>query len=229
MKCAILLFFLFLPASQAFGQQYVTRYDAYVGYAFLNSPKISLFQPGFQFQVGMRPRTWYSLGFDYTWASGSMTLTPNLLPTPLQQQLGGLLEQLAAAGKLPPGYKLAVGADSTTQAFSAGPQLAYRHWTHMTIFVRPDLGAIRESATPTPADPIAKLVVSRLTPTGHKTDWQAFYGFGGGIDIIPSRNLALRIQADFVRDHLFNDILKDARNTVRFSIGPAFNFGRRVE
>lgn len=114
MKCAILLFFLFLPASQAFGQQYVTRYDAYVGYAFLNSPKISLFQPGFQFQVGMRPRTWYSLGFDYTWASGSMTLTPNLLPTPLQQQLGGLLEQLAAAGKLPPGYKLAVGADSTT-------------------------------------------------------------------------------------------------------------------
>jgi hypothetical protein len=225
----LLLFPIVLLASQAFGQQYVTRYDAFVGYTFLNSPKINLFEPGFQFQVGMRPTTWYSIGFDYSRATGDLTLTPDLLPTSLQQKLGGMLGQLAAAGKLPPGYKLSVGAGSMTQAFSAGPQLAYRHWTHMTIFVRPSMGAIRETATPNPADPIATLVVSQLTPTGHKTDWTGFYGFGGGVDIIPSRHLALRIQGDFVRDHLFNDILREARNTVRFSIGPAFNFGKRVE
>src|SRR3954454_22679193 len=100
----------------------------------------------------MRPTTWYSIGFDYTRATGDMTLTPDLLPTSLQQQLGGTLQKLAAAGMLPPGYQLLVPAASNTQAFSAGPQLAYRHWTHMTIFVRPDLGAIRESATPKPPD-----------------------------------------------------------------------------
>jgi hypothetical protein len=31
-----------------------------------------------------------------------------------------------------------------------------------------------------------------------------------------------------VYDHLFNDVLKDGRWTVRFSIGPCFNFGRNI-
>ena len=52
------------------GQQtYVTRYDAYVGYAFLDSPSVGLFENGVATQVGFRPRTWFSVGFDYsiTW------------------------------------------------------------------------------------------------------------------------------------------------------------------
>ena len=38
----------------------------------------------------------------------------------------------------------------------------------------------------------------------------------------------VRVQADFVRDHLFDNLLKNPRNTVRFSIGPAFNFGPNI-
>ena len=223
----------FLPflllASSAFGQQsYVTKYDLFTGYAFLDSPKIGLFENGFQFQVGMRPKKWVSLGFDYSISTGDLTITPDLLPTALQQQLGQQLGALAAAGKLPPGYSLVVPSSSTTQTFAAGPQLAYRHFSKVTLFVRPSFGAIREVATPKPADPIAAAVVAGLTPSGKKTDWQGFYGVGYGFDILLSKHVAIRTQSDLVWDHLFNDILKDGRWTVRFSVGPCFNFGRNI-
>ena len=49
------------------------------GTLFLDSPHVSLFENGFHFQAGVRPKTWYSLGFDYSISGGSLTLTPNLL------------------------------------------------------------------------------------------------------------------------------------------------------
>jgi hypothetical protein len=217
-----------LPAV-VFGQQTeVPRYDIFVGPAWLNSPAIGLNEPGVQFQIGFRPKTWYSLGFDYTWAQGDLTLTPDLLTPELQQQLGATLQQLAAAGLLPPGYKLSIVSGSTTQTFAAGPQLAYRRWQKLTLFARPDLGAIYESATPRPADPIATAIVKQLAPSGTKTDWTVFYGFGGGVDIKVWKGLWLRAQADLVYDHLFSDLLENGRWTVRYSFGPAFNFGRNI-
>ena len=100
----------------------------------------------------------------------------------------------------------------------------------MTLFLRPDLGAMHESATPRvpSSDPVAQAIVQQLAPSGKKLDWVAFYGFGGGVDVGVTKHLALRIQADLVHDHLFNDLLKDGRNTVRFSIGPAVQWGRNV-
>ena len=94
---------LLLSASTAFAQQdYVTRFDAFVGYGFLDSPHVSLFENGFAAQFGVRPKPWYSVGIDYTIATGDLTLTPNLLLPALQQQLGAELGGLAAAGQLPP-------------------------------------------------------------------------------------------------------------------------------
>jgi len=219
----------FLLTTAGFGQQsYVTRYDLFTGYAFLNSPHIGLFENGFQMQFGVRPKTWYSIGFDYSVSQGNLTLTPDLLPVALQQQLGAQLGALAAAGQLPPNYALVVPASSTTQTFALGPQLAYRHFSHVTIFVRPSLGAIHEAATPHPADPIAAAVAAELTPTGKKTDWTGFYGVGYGFDILLSKHVAIRTQGDLVWDHLFNDLLRDGRWTTRFSVGPCFNFGRNI-
>jgi hypothetical protein len=220
---------LILLTSPAFAQQdYVTRYDLFTGYTYFNSPKVGLAEHGFHTQMGFRPKTWYSLGFDYSVATGSLTLTPDLLPTALQQSLAGQLGQLAAHGLLPAGYHLAVKSDSNTQTFTMGPQLALRRWKPVTLFLRPSLGAIRENATPTPSDAIATMIVKGLAPAGHKTDWTYFYGFGGGADFNFSKHFSLRVQADLVRDHLFNDILRDARGTIRFSVGPAFNFGRNI-
>jgi len=217
---------LALPASAQ--QTYVTRFDTFAGYTFLDSPHVSLFENGFHLQVGVRPKTWYSLGFDYSITAGDLTLKPNLLTTALQQQLGAELGGLTAAGLLPPGYVLSVPSHSRTQTFAVGPQLAYRHFEHVTLFIRPDLGAIHEVATPNPLDPIAKGVVAQLAPSGKKTDWTPFYGFGGGVDLIFSKHVALRVQGDLVYDHLFDNLLKDGRLSTRFSIGPCFNFGKNI-
>lgn len=220
---------LLLVSTPALGQQtYVSRYDLFAGYTLLDSPHVSLFENGFHFQAGVRPKTWYSLGFDYSVSGGNLTLTPGLLTPSWQQQLGGLLQELAAAGQLPAGYTLAVPSDSLTQTFAAGPQLAYRHFKKVTLFVRPSIGAIHETATPQPGDPIAKLVVEALAPNGKKMDWTAFYGFGGGVDFLFSKHVGLRVQADLVYDHLFSDILQDGRLTTRFSVGPCFNLGKNI-
>jgi hypothetical protein len=209
---------LLAPAATA-QQTYVTRYDAYIGYANLQSPKINLSQHGIQMQIGMRPTTWYSVGFDYSHVSGDMTLTPSLLPTAQQQLLAAIL---------PPGYQLVVPASAVTQSFSMGPQLAFRHFSKVTLFLRPSMGAVRERATPRPKDPLSTMIVKALSPNGEKTDWQGFYGVGYGFDILFSNHFALRAQGDLVWDHLFNDILREGRWTTRFSVGPCFNFGRNI-
>jgi len=232
MKWTPLLMFTalsFLMTSTVLGQQaYVSRYDAFAGYTFLDSPRVGLFENGFQFQAGVRPKTWYSLGFDYSISAGDLTLTPNLLTTALQQQLAAQLQQLAAAGLVPAGFTLSVPAHSKTQTFAAGPQLAYRHFSHITLFVRPSIGAIHEVATPHPTNAIAAAIAKQLVPSGQKTDWTGFYGFGGGVDLLFSRHVGLRVQADLVYDHLFSDLLKDGRLTTRFPIGPCFNFGKNI-
>ncbi len=218
-----------LLAAPALPQQtYVSRYNFFAGYAYLNSPAIKMPEHGFQFQAGINPRTWLALGFDYSNTRGDLKLTPNLVTPALQQTLTATLAQLAAAGQLPPNYQLVVPAHSYTQTFAMGPQFNFRHFKQVTLFVRPSLGAIREVATPKPGDPIAALIVKGLTPTGHKTDWQGFYGAGGGVDLNFSEHVGLRVQVDYVWDHLFNDILANGRRTVRLGIGPTFNVGKNI-
>ena len=222
---------LLLPATLAFGQQtYVGRFDLYGGYAYLNSPKISLAENGFQFQAGVRVVSWLTMGFDYSRTTGSTTITPSMLTTTLQQQLGGELQQLIQEGVIPATYTLAIPITSVTETFAGGPQFSYHGWSHGTFFVRPAVGDIHEAATPhpNPADPIATMIVEQLVPTGVKTDDVIFYGFGGGMDLNMTKHVALRIQADFVHDHLFSDLLRYSRNTVRIGIGPAFQFGGNV-
>jgi hypothetical protein len=132
-------------------------------------------------------------------------------------------------GTLPAGYMLRLPAHSVTQTLAIGPQFSYRHFSKVTLFIRPSIGAIHETATPHPADPIAAGVAMQLAPSGQKTDWAGFYGFGGGVDFLISKHFALRVQADLVHDHLFSDLLNDGRWTTRFSVGPAFNFGSNIQ
>jgi len=218
---------LLLMATSAFSQQtYVTRFDTFVGYGFLDSPHVSLFENGFAFQMGVRPTTWYSLGFDYSLTAGNLTLTPNLLTSKLQGELGALLGPAAA--------ELSVGAHSRTQTFAAGPQLAYRHFKKVTLFVRPNCGIIKELATAKPVGLLATGVVQALeaqgllAASGQKSDWTPFYGFGGGIDFLFGNHFGFRVQSDLVHDHLFDDLLKDGRWTTRFSVGPIFNYGKNI-
>ena len=209
-------------------QTYVSRYDVYAGYANLNSPVVGLNENGFHFQVGYNPKTWYSMGFDYSNATGDIVLTPSVLTTADQQQIAGAIQLYGPTFGLPPNYQLAVPTHSFTQTFAAGPQYEYRHFKKATIFLRPSLGAIRERATPHPADAFSTLIVSQLAPSGSKMDWVGFYGVGGGVDYNVTKHFGVRAQFDYVHDHLFDDLLKDGRNTLRLSIGPSFHFGRNM-
>ena len=71
------------------------------------------------------------------------------------------------------------------------------------------------------------MLAAQMAPSGIKTDWTYFYGFGGGIDFNVTHHFGLKVHVDFVRDHLFSDLL-NARHSVRFSIGPAFHFGKNI-
>src|SRR5258706_7195279 len=129
MKWTPLLMFTalsFLMTSTVLGQQaYVSRYDAFAGYTFLDSPRVGLFENGFQFQAGVRPKTWYSLGFDYSISSGDLTLTPNLLTNALQQQLALQLQQLATAALVSARVSPSLAAPfRTTNTCSVAPLIA---------------------------------------------------------------------------------------------------------
>lgn len=219
--------FLFLPIAS--GQQTtLKRYDVYAGFADLNSPALGLNQTGLHTQFGMNERRWYALGFDYSVSSGSTVLKPDLLPTSLQQQLAPIIEQYILAGVVPQTYQLTLPAHVMTQSFAAGPQFAYRHFSRVTLFVRPSVGAFRLAATPHPGDPIATVISQALVPSGHKVDWTGFYGFGGGDEILLTPHFGVRTQMDLVWNHPFNDILANGFWTVRYSVGLNVHAGRNI-
>jgi hypothetical protein len=218
-----------LPAAPAQAQQnYVGRYDVYVGFADIDSRALGLNEQGFHIQAGINPRRWLSFGGDFSAASGSEMLTTDLLPATLQAQINAAQAGYIALHLLPANYHLAVPTDATTQTYAMGPQLAYRHFSKATLFLRPSLGGLRERAVPHPADAFQKVIVAELAPAGFKRDWTGFYGIGGGADITLTQHFGLRAQLDLVYNHPFNDILANGRWTFRYSIGPSFHFGRNV-
>ncbi|WP_158747963.1 hypothetical protein [Acidobacterium sp. S8] len=226
---ATLLIVFFAAFTPAHAQQTdIKRYEIYSGFTYFETPTFNLAERGYHLQAGYNARRWMGIGFDYSIVTGHNSLTPNLLTTPLQTQIDGLLALLKAEGVIPPSYQLAVPTDNTTETYAAGPQLVIRHYIPVTIFVRPSIGAIHETATPRPTDPVATAIVAELAPSGKKTDWTGFYGFGGGFDWNVTPHFGLRAQADFVHNHLFDDLLKDGRWTTRASIGPVFHFGKNI-
>lgn len=201
-------------------QAYVSRYSIYTGFSDLYTPGLNdINQVGFHLQVSRVNTRWLSSGFDYSVQSGSTNLTANLAKPSLQQELALLL---------PPGYNLNIPFDATTQTFTAGADLTYRHFASATLFIRPSLAAFRIAATPHPTDPVAAIVSQILVPQGTKVDWVGAYGVGGGSEVRVSKHLGVRTQIDIVWQHPYNDILANGNWSYRFSVGPAFHFGQNV-
>ena len=207
------------PLCQA-PQAYVGRYDLYTGFSDLNTPGLNnINQTGFHLQAGLNTRRWLSYGLDYSLQTGSTALTPGLATRALQQQL---------AAELPPGYNLHIPFSANTQTVTAGGQFVSRHYRRVTLFARPVLTAFRISATPHPTDAIGTLVAAQLVPQHTKVDWVGAYGAGGGLELPLTRHIGARAQFDAGWNHPFNDILGRGSFSYRYSIGPAFHFGRNV-
>ena len=227
----VVMVFVLVASLSGFAQQnYVGRWEAYTGYSFFQTPSLNLFQNGFNGEFGTNVTPWLAMGFDFSVFQGSNSLTPSMLSNGVQQELVQTITGGMEAGLIPPGYRLTgVPSTSTTYTYSAGPQINIRHFKQVTFFVRPALGALHESASLSPGDPVTKaLVVGLVGSSLHKSDTVVFYGFGGGMDFNFSQHFSISTAADLVHYDMFSGLLNGGRNTVRFSIGPKFHFGQNI-
>jgi hypothetical protein len=221
MKRLSLFIALISLTTLAFAQQdYVPHYDGFAGFSYLGSPKLNLVERGFDGEFGINLNRWLALGGDYSIFTGHSDIHAADLKPALQLQLVPLLPLL--------GPNPAVPFDSTTYTFTFGPQINFRQLKWVTIFVRPAIGGMHETATLKPNTPLLALVTAQLAPSGKKTDLKPFYGVGGGFDWNATKHLGIRFAADFVHVNLFDDLLREGRNSVRLSVGPTFRFGRNV-
>jgi hypothetical protein len=231
MKKLLLTALLLSLSVCAFAQQdYVGRFDAFAGFSYLRSPKLDLQQRGFDTQVGVNLNRWLAMGFDYSIQNGHAALVPEDLKPAIAGELAGLL----AAHGVPSSYVLWAPFNATTQTFTGGPQLVYRHFKKITLFAHPSIGAIHEQIHLKPHDTItSQLVLPALIGAGilktlSPTDTTYFYGVGGGVDYNATKHVHLRCDVEFVHVFLYSDLLSTARNSVRLSVGPTFNFGKNV-
>lgn len=200
----------------AFGQQeHVNKYDLYTGFSYMISPARNLTERGFNGEFGVNVKRWLSLGGDFSVIVGKGDVFARHT----------VFEPLLAP--LPPTVNPAVPFDSTTYTFAAGPQFNLRKWDKITLFVRPGLGAIHERATldTSVLAPLADLGIILPPVDPKQNDTKIFFGLGGGVDFNISRPIGIRITADWVNTHLFDSLLPDRQNYLRFSIGPTFRWG----
>jgi hypothetical protein len=224
MKCAlfcVLAMFVCLPA-MAQSDVSINRYTVYTGFDTMISPARSLTERGFDVDFGVTLKPWLALGGDFSAignaiVSGSGTINGSeTVYSPLLSGVG-----------VPPST-VHVPFNSTTYTFAAGPQFYLRKWQKITLFARPGLGGIHESADFTLPPGLGGFLtqLGAPVPSSHQTDTTWFVGAGGGIDFNVSRPVGIRITCDWVNTHLFSNLLTSRQNYVRFTIGPTFRWGR---
>ena len=209
-------------------QSDVNRYTLYTGFDSMISPARSLTEYGFDLDFGVTVKPWMALGADFSAigngiTSGSGTINGN------ETIYAPTLNAANAANPtvVPPASAVNVPFKSTTYTFAAGPQFYLRKWKPITLFVRPGLGGIKESADLTfpPGLPQLFQVLQIPAPSTHQDDTTWFVGVGGGCDFNLSHRVGLRVSVDYINTHLFSNLLTDRQNYVRFTIGPTFRWG----
>ena len=217
------LAFLLLSTLIAFSQQTeIPQFSIVAGYSYLHTPSINLAQRGFNGDLAHNVRPWLSLGFDYSYFNGGSTLLPSYLNAATQAKLAQLL---------PPGVPpsaVAVPYTSSTFTYQFGPQLNYRGFKHVTLFVRPALGLLHAKIQTNPNPIAAPLVGALLGGKLSASDNAIFYGFGGGATWEITPHFGLRASADMARFNFFPDTLSGSRNTVRLTIATKFSFGKNI-
>ena len=167
------------PASSAPSTN-ISRYEMYLAPSFLNTPKLSLTQRGFNTQIGVNIKRRLTVVADLGYLGGQSSIQPELLTPSLQQML---------AAAVPPGIQIKVPYDSSTFTLGAGPGLNLR-LRRARFVLHPSGGLIHESLTFKPSDPLTTQLVSQIVPGLKKGDTTIFYGAGVGLDIAVSKGIA---------------------------------------
>jgi hypothetical protein len=145
---------------------------------------------------------------------------------------------------LPSLSKLYAPTNLGTETLAIGPQFNLRRVKESTLFLRPGLGLIHEDANTnqasveqqvtslcvyshgfcTTAEGMQVLKTLSAVSNPSMSDSVLFYGVGGGFDVNVTKFMGIRFTTDYVRCHLFPNLLA-WQNNVRFSIGPTWRFG----
>lgn len=211
-----------LPASAQ--QIDLNHYTLFTGFDYMISPARNLTERGFETDFGVTVKPWLALGADFG-AMGDGIIsgagTINGSETVYAPPING-------SGLIPGGANsISVAFTSTTYTFAAGPQFYLRKWEKITLFARPGFGGIHEKADiafPPALVPLFTFLQVPI-PNSHQSDTQLFFGLGGGFDVNVSKQVGIRVAADWVNTHLFSNLLAQRQNYVRFSLGPTFRWG----
>jgi len=222
----VLAIFVCLPAVAQ--QTDVNRYTLYTGFDSMISPARSLTEYGFDLDFGVTVRPWLALGGDFG-ALGNNIISGSGTINGTETVYAPVLNAAYAAKTpgVPPASAVNVPFKSTTYTFAAGPQFYLRKWQKITLFARPGLGGIHESADLTFPVGLPQLLgaLGLPVPSTHQTDTTWFVGAGGGCDFNLSRRVGMRVSVDYINTHLFSNLLTDRQNYFRFTIGPTFRWG----
>ena len=217
--CSLAIFVCCLPALAQ--QTAVPRYTLFTGFDYMISPARNLTERGFEADFGVTLKRWLALGGDFS-AIGDQVLSGAGTIKGSETAFAPLL----IANGIPPGA-VKVPFQSMSYTFAAGPQFYLRKWEKITFFARPGFGGIHEAADINLTQVIPVLEELGIpVPSAHQTDTQLFFGLGGGFDLNVSRRIGLRFATDWVNTHLFNNLLTNRQNYVRFAVGPAFRWGK---
>jgi opacity protein-like surface antigen len=227
MKILALALLLFALVSCAFAQQnYVGRFDSFVGFSFLDTPKMNLLERGFITEEGVNINRWLGMGADFSVMTGHSGLRVDQL---VSADRAAALEYFGPYGVTD---SYAIPYNSTTYTYCIGPEITIRKMKGLrkvTLFFHPDIGAIHQIVTADAKTPLAQMVVAALVPGGKRSDTTYFYGVGAGAQYALTRHFGVRLTADFVLQHLFSNLLADSRTALRIGIGPTFSFGKNVQ
>ncbi len=223
----VLAIFVCLPAVAQ--QTDINRYTLYTGFDSMISPARSLTEYGFDVDFGVTLKPWVALGGDFS-AIGNGIISGSGTINGSETVYAPVLNAANAAnptGPVPPASAVNVPFTSTTYTFAAGPQFYLRKWQKITLFARPGLGGIHESADLTFPTGLPQLLTALQipVPNTHQTATTWFIGVGGGCDFNLSRRVGLRVSVDWINTHLFTNLLTDRQNYARFTIGPTFRWG----
>ncbi|MGA3212519.1 MAG: hypothetical protein ABSD20_14525 [Terriglobales bacterium] len=238
------------PATPAPKLPIVNRWDFFTGYTYLSSTNIGVSQSGYNSSFGMNVNRWLGVGIDGGLYGGSNRLTFD--NTVLKGQVESILNNCTvqpcfpAPAVLPVLSTLYAPTNLSTQTLAIGPQFNLRRAKESTLFVRPGLGIIHEQANINQAsvqEQATRLcefprgafcasqegmeilkTLSQVAANPSMSDTVWFYGVGGGFDVNFTKFIGLRFSTDYVRAHLFPNLLT-WQNNVRFSIGPTWRFG----
>ncbi len=231
LACCVLAIFLLATLTCFAQQNEIKQYSIVGGYSYLTVPSLNLAQRGFNGDFAQNVRPWLSLGFDFSVFNGYSTLLPTYLNSATQTKLGQALVGLGVPPAAVPSVVAGLGVPytSSTYTYQAGPQINFRKFRKVTIFVRPALGLLHAKIQTVPNGVMAtQLVGGLLGGKLSSADNTIFYGFGGGATWEITPHFGLRATADLARFNFFPNMLNGTRSGVRLSVMPKFSFGKNI-